>query len=125
LSNLLYVKRRALRLAKQEVASKLGVHEQVVGQWERGDHRPRVKYVPALVSFLRDDSWLPQYTFEDRLYRFRALRGWSQAAFGHWMGVDERTIGRWESGELPPDGRAREIDVQMNIAIRVNVQSRQ
>ncbi|MEP4163218.1 helix-turn-helix transcriptional regulator [Maricaulis sp.] len=113
LSNLLFVKRKTLQLSKKAVAGKLGVHVEVVGQWERGEHLPRVKYVPALVDFLGDDRWLPSDTFSDRLYRFRAMRGWSQEKLGTWLGVDGRTVGRWEDGAPLPEKRRRDFDRRM------------
>jgi transcriptional regulator with XRE-family HTH domain len=124
LSNLLFVKRKALQLSKKAVAKKLGVHVEVVGQWERSEHLPRVKYVPALIEFLGDDSWLPSDTFADRLYRFRAMRGWSQEKLGAWLGVDGRTVGRWEEGAPLPEARQQDLDRRMMCATSQERRSR-
>ncbi|MHA6287164.1 helix-turn-helix domain-containing protein [Maricaulis sp. CAU 1757] len=113
LSNLLFVRRKASGLSKRDVALELGVSPDVVGQWERGEHLPRVKYVPALVAFLKNDSWLPSSTFSERVRRFRALRGWCRSKLAAWIGVDARTIGRWENGAAPPVERQHIVDRQM------------
>ena len=89
-------------LSKRSVALKLGVTSNVITYWERGIHVPRIRYMPTIVSFLGDDTWLPIQTFADRLYKARALRGWSQAKFAAFIGYDERSVARWELGTLPP-----------------------
>ena len=89
-------------LSKRSVALKLGVTSDVIGYWERGNHLPRIHYMPAIISFLGDDTWLPVQTFADRLYKVRALRGWSQAKLAAFVGYDERSVARWESGTMPP-----------------------
>tara|TARA_R110002073_G_scaffold69054_6_gene171332 strand:- start:30174 stop:30596 length:423 start_codon:yes stop_codon:yes gene_type:complete len=101
LPDLLYRRRKSLGLRKHEVAEVLNVHKDVVGLWERGEHQPRVKYIPALIEFLGDESWLPNGSFEARLYRFRARRGWSQERLARWLGKDERSIRHWEGGNGP------------------------
>jgi len=40
------VRRKALRLSKREVASRIGVHHEVIGMWERGEHALRVNTFP-------------------------------------------------------------------------------
>lgn len=89
-------------LSKRSVALKIGVTSDVIGYWERGKHVPRIHYMPTIISFLGDDTWLPVQTFADRLYKVRALRGWPQAKLAAFFGYDERSVARWESGTLPP-----------------------
>ncbi|MFY0637991.1 helix-turn-helix domain-containing protein [Maricaulis maris] len=73
----------------------------MVGQWERGAHAPRIQYHPAIIEFLGHDGWLVDRTLADRIYKWRARKGWSQARLGQQIGVSERTIGRWERGIEP------------------------
>ena len=98
----LFQRRRALELTKREAADQLGVHIEMIGKWERGEHHPRAMHYPAIIAFLDDDSWLPHATLSEQLKRFRLLRGWSQKRLGEWLGYSERTIGRWEDGLAPP-----------------------
>jgi transcriptional regulator with XRE-family HTH domain len=37
----------------------------------------------------------------DRIREARLAKGWTQAALGSRMGVNERTVQRWQSGRLP------------------------
>ncbi|TGY88197.1 XRE family transcriptional regulator [Marinicauda algicola] len=83
------------------MAERIGVHHEMIGQWERAEHEPRCRYMPAIIEFLNDDTWLPALTFSDRLKRFRQSRGWSQKRLGKWLGCSERPIGRWEDGQYP------------------------
>tara|TARA_R110002095_G_scaffold126811_3_gene109887 strand:- start:6562 stop:7047 length:486 start_codon:yes stop_codon:yes gene_type:complete len=110
LPDLLYRRRKSLGLHKHEVAKILKVHKDVVGLWERGVNEPRVKYIPALIEFLGDESWLPNGSFDARLYRFRAQRGWSQERLARWLGKDERSIRQWEDGRFPENAELTRID---------------
>tara|TARA_R110002073_G_scaffold69054_6_gene171348 strand:- start:49371 stop:49856 length:486 start_codon:yes stop_codon:yes gene_type:complete len=110
LPDLLFRRRKSLGLHKHEVAETLKVHREVVGLWERGEHQPRVKYIPALIDFLQDDSWLPGGSFDARLYRFRAQRGWTQEQLARWLGKDERSIRQWEDGRFPENVELIRID---------------
>ena len=87
------------KLSKREVAQKIGVVAEVIGKWERGEHVPRVHYMLAILNFLGDDTWLPDRSFADRLFKFRARHGWSQAKLAGFVGYDERSVARWEAGD--------------------------
>ena len=52
----LFQRRRALELTKREAADRLGVHIEMIGKWERGEHHPRAMHYPAIIAFLGDDS---------------------------------------------------------------------
>jgi len=88
-------------LTKLAAAKRLGVCVDVVGQWERGEHAPRIRYHPAIIDFLGTDEWLEGRTLADRIRKCRARKGWTQAGFGQQIGVSERTITRWERGFAP------------------------
>ncbi len=101
LPNLLYKRRNSLKLSKGSVAKIIGVDRDVIGHWESGKHQPRVKYLPAIIRFLEDDSWLSGASSADRLKRFRALKGWSRERLARWLGQDVRHIRGMENGEDP------------------------
>jgi putative acetyltransferase len=98
LPRLLREARLGAGLTKREAAKRLGVCVDVVGQWERGEHAPRIHYYPILIEFLGNDDWLEDRTLADRIRKCRARNGWSQAMLGHQIGVSETTIARWEKG---------------------------
>ena len=102
LPRLLFQRRRALGLTKRETAKRLGVHVEMVGKWERGEHHPRAMHYPAIIAFLGDDSWVTAATSAERIKRFRLLRGWSQKRLGEELGCSPRAVHRWESGQSPP-----------------------
>jgi transcriptional regulator with XRE-family HTH domain len=99
LPKLLYKRRKALGLNKRQVAEMLGVHRDMIGLWESSTHQPRVKYLPAIIRFLGDASWLSGANPSERLKRFRAVKGWSQERLAKWLGQNERHIRRLEDGE--------------------------
>ncbi|WP_339749027.1 helix-turn-helix transcriptional regulator [uncultured Maricaulis sp.] len=73
----------------------------------------RVKYIPALIDFLPDDSWLPDGSFDARLYRFRAQRRWSLERMAKWLGKNERSVRKWEDGRYPDPAELAQIDGKM------------
>ena len=44
--------------------------------------------------------WL-RHSLSEHIRRIRYEHGWTQAQFGERLGVDERTIRRWEQGQNP------------------------
>ena len=44
--------------------------------------------------------WL-RLSLSEHIRRIRYEHGWTQAQFGERLGVDERTIRRWEKGQSP------------------------
>ncbi|MFT6461112.1 MAG: transcriptional regulator with XRE-family HTH domain [Maricaulis maris] len=91
-------------LTKREAARRLGVCVDVIRQWERGEHLPRIQYFPAIIDFLGNDDWLLERSFADRIRKHRARNGWSQARLSQKIGVSERAIGCWERGLEPTAG---------------------
>lgn len=106
LPRLLYKRRRELGLSKRQVAQRLGVCVDMVGKWERGEHEPRVMYMPAIFDFLGEAHEFAGGPLPDRLKRFGTLQGWSKERLGKWLGCSERTVGRIEAGD-PPTPRLR------------------
>jgi DNA-binding transcriptional regulator YiaG len=113
LPNLLYKKRKVLGLSKTATAQQLGVHREMVGHWERGQHEPRVKYGPAIIRFLGDDTWLADGSFADRLHRCRMIMGWTRDALARYLGCDAKSVRDWEGGMAPSPHRQAEIDARL------------
>ncbi len=113
LPNLLYQKRNILGLSKAAAAEQLGVHREMVGHWERGQHEPRVKYGPAIIRFLGDDTWLADGSFAERLHRCRMIMGWTRDALARYLGCDAKFVCDWESGMAPSPDRQIAIDARL------------
>ncbi len=110
LPRLLREARLGMGLTKREAARRLGVCVDVVGQWERGAHVPRIQYHPAIIEFLGHDDWLNGRTLADRMRRCRARMGWTQARLGQLIGASETTIARWEGGQSPSASKRGRVE---------------
>jgi transcriptional regulator with XRE-family HTH domain len=122
----LFRRRRALGLSKRVLAEQLGVHHEMIGKWERGEHEPRVSYWPAITEFLgarpnKDEVG----EFSERIRQVRYRLGWSQQKMACQLGVDERTVARWELGTLPRPSRRDRLAARIeSLACSKNVNCR-
>jgi DNA-binding transcriptional regulator YiaG len=48
-------------------------------------------------------------TTPEDIVRIREKRGWSQHALGDFVGVDQGTVSKWESGKVKPSGPAQKL----------------
>ena len=48
-------------------------------------------------------------TTPEKIIEVREKRGWSQQALGEFLGVDQGTISKWESGKAKPSGPAQKL----------------
>ena len=48
-------------------------------------------------------------TTPDDIIRLREKRGWSQQALGDFVGVDQGTVSKWESGKVKPSRPAQKL----------------
>ena len=110
---LIYEKRTQGGITKRNLAKKWRVHPEVVGLWERGEHCPRVRYMPAIIAFIGHANWLPDTTFANRLFKHRMLQGLPKDGLADLLGVDPRTIARWERGQFPSSQKQTEIDLYL------------
>lgn len=97
-----------LGLTQGAVATKIGVIEASVWNWEDGRVEPELRYLPAILAFLGGDPRPEPKTMGARLVRFRTARGWSQKRLAEELKVDPSTLARWERGEIQPRGAFRE-----------------
>jgi transcriptional regulator with XRE-family HTH domain len=110
---LIFERRTQGGITKRHLAKKWRVYPEVVGLWERGEHSPRVHYMPAIIAFIGHADWLPDTTFANRLFKHRMLHGLPKDELADLLGVDPRTIARWERGQFPSSQRQKEIDLYL------------
>ncbi len=89
-----------LSLTQEETAERLGVNAWTVLNWETGQSKPEIRFIPALVSFLGyDPEPVETGTLAGRLVAKRRELGWSQRAAARSLGIDPCTWAGWEQGE--------------------------
>ncbi|WP_412064011.1 helix-turn-helix domain-containing protein [Rhizobium sp. SYY.PMSO] len=54
-------------------------------------------------------------TTPEDIVRIREKRGWSQRTLGDFVGVDQGTISKWESGKAKPSGPAQKLLDRLSI----------
>ena len=96
-----HIRRRRLMLSltQEETAERLGVNAWTVLNWETGQSKPEIRFIPALVSFLGyDPEPVETGTLAGRLVAKRRELGWSQRAAARSLGIDPGTWAGWELG---------------------------
>jgi transcriptional regulator with XRE-family HTH domain len=104
-------RQRILRgLLQKEVANEIGVDPFTVLNWERGKCEPKIRFIPAITTFLGYCPWTAPATPGDRFRMTREGLGLSQAQAASLVGCDPATLSRWETGERrPPVGYRRRL----------------
>jgi transcriptional regulator with XRE-family HTH domain len=104
-----HIRRRRLDLGltQREAAKQMGVKFGALKLWERGRFDPTVSSLPRVAEFLGYEPKPKPSSFAQRLSWHRQVRGLSQAAMARQLGVNPRTLSRWESGEREPAGELR------------------
>jgi len=92
-------KRLDLGLIQKEAASRIGVSEATVYNWERNASAPQVKQLPGVVRFLGHYPYPPAGSFSDKLMAVRRKLGLSRKAMATRLGVDPTTLASWEKGK--------------------------
>ena len=103
----LRARRRALGLLQKEAAVQLGVCQETVIHWEKGQTQPEIGLWPAVIRFLGYDPAPPPTTFAARLLAARRRLGLPRKEAALRLGVDDGTLGRWERGQGKPNPRLR------------------
>jgi transcriptional regulator with XRE-family HTH domain len=97
-----HIRRRRLMLSltQEETAERLGVNAWTVLNWETGQSKPEIRFIPALIGFLGyDPEPVDTGTLAGRLVAKRRELGWSQRAAARSLGIDPDTWAGWEQGE--------------------------
>ena len=100
-------RRRELGLRRVDAAPLLGVAQETLGNWERERTEPEDRLYPAIIQYLGREPWNNSASLPEALVAERRRRGLSIAAASIAIGIDEGTLGRWESGEWKPQPRSR------------------
>ncbi len=104
-------RRLDLKLLQKEVGQRTGGSVSDVWNWENNRVTPAVKFIPAIIAFLRYNPMPEPMALPERLVWFRQGRGWTQKVFAKVLGVDQTTLAGWERGERTPTGRFRTLVV--------------
>ena len=104
-----HVKRRCLELGLRQVdvASRLGVSEWTILNWERGKTVPAVGLTPRIIEFLGYDPHLIPETLGQRLVAAGRVLGLSRKRLAKLLGIDEGTVRRWEGDRCKPGSGLR------------------
>jgi DNA-binding transcriptional regulator YiaG len=93
-------RRLALSITQEEAAVLLKVNAWTVLNWETGQSKPEIRFIPALVSFLGyDPEPVDTGMLAGRLMAKRRELGWPQRVAARSLGVDPDTWAGWEQGE--------------------------
>jgi transcriptional regulator with XRE-family HTH domain len=91
-----------LGLLQRDLASRLGVGDMTVGNWELGKERPGIRHTAAILAFLGYDPEPPADSLPGRLRAVRRRLGLTQAELAARLGQDEHQVCRWEGGRQKP-----------------------
>jgi transcriptional regulator with XRE-family HTH domain len=96
-----HVRRRRLMLSitQEETAARLGVNAWTVLNWETGETKPAIQFIPALIRFLGyDPEPVDTGTLAGRLVAKRRELGLSQREAARSLDIDPGTWAGWELG---------------------------
>lgn len=92
-------RRLILSISQEEAALRLGVNPWTVLNWERGQTKPAIQFIPALIRFLGyDPEPVETGTLAGRLVSKRRELGLSRGGAARSLGIDPGTWAGWELG---------------------------
>ena len=92
-------RRLMISLTQEETAERLGVNAWTVLNWETGQTKPAIQFIPALVEFLGyDPEPVDEGTLAGKLVSKRRELGLSQREAARCLAIDPRTWAGWELG---------------------------
>jgi transcriptional regulator with XRE-family HTH domain len=99
-------RRLDLKLLQKQAATRIGVHELTITNWERNATVPAIRHIPAIIRFLGYDPQSSTTSLPERLAASRKALGLSQRKMAERLGVDPATIKNWEAGRHQPTGKS-------------------
>ncbi|MES2672410.1 MAG: helix-turn-helix transcriptional regulator [Pseudomonadota bacterium] len=101
-----------LAITQEEAAARLGVNAWTVHNWETGQSKPAIQFIPALVLFLGyDPEPVDVGTLAGRLVGKRRELGLSQREAARVLGIDPGTWAGWELGaRIVREGHRRAVE---------------
>lgn len=94
-----------LGLFQKDVASRLGVNESTILNWENNACAPAIRFIPRIVGFLGYDPYPVPRTLGEALLAKRRHVGLSRKRMAKTLAIDEGTLARWEKGASRPTGK--------------------
>lgn len=89
--------RLVLLITQEDAALRLGVNAWTVHNWEVGQTKPAIQFIPALVAFLGyDPEPVEMGTLAGRLVAKRRELGLSQREAARYLAIDPGTWAGWE-----------------------------
>jgi DNA-binding XRE family transcriptional regulator len=88
-----------LSITQEEAAARLGVNAWTIHNWEVGETKPAIQFIPTLVAFLGyDPEPVDQRTLAGRLVAKRRELGLSQWEAARSLQIDPSSWAGWELG---------------------------
>jgi transcriptional regulator with XRE-family HTH domain len=92
-------RRQLLSITQEEAAARLGVNAWTILNWETGQTKPAIQFIPALVGFLGyDPEPVEEGSLAGRLIAKRRELGLSQRDAARSLQIDPGTWAGWELG---------------------------
>lgn len=106
-----HIKKRRLdlRLSTRKAATRMGVSQSTVTDWETGRSSPAVRAIPAVIAFLGYDPYPAPQTEGERVRAKRRQLGLTRKGLADLLGVDQETVARWEGEEPKRPQRKRRL----------------
>jgi transcriptional regulator with XRE-family HTH domain len=95
-------RRLNLGLLQKQVAKQIGCNTASIVNWEKGYRHPDIRFIPAIIAFLRYNPIPKPEGIPAQLRWARGCLGWSQVEAAMFLGCDESSVSAWELGEHRP-----------------------
>jgi DNA-binding XRE family transcriptional regulator len=90
-------------LYQTDLAKQIGVDPESIGNWEDCSRLPRIKYIPALITFLGFYPFDHETdTLGGKFTRYKNEHGLSDRNLAKLLGLDEGTVVRWVRNKRVP-----------------------
>lgn len=99
-------RRRERKQSRIDAAAEMGVAAETLGNWENGRSQPEDRLYPSIIRYLGREPWSEPASLSEALIAERRRRGLSITGAATVIGIDEGTLGRWESGVWKPQARS-------------------
>jgi len=99
-------RRLDLKLTKRQLSLKFHVYDTTIYLWERNKVQPSLAQIPKIIELLGRDPFEKETDkFGEKIQKYRQVHGLSRKILAEQIGVDQSTLGGWESGEHQPTKR--------------------
>ena len=96
-----------LKLYQKDLVHFFGVTETTIHNWETNKHYPPVRFHPRMMEFLGYCPYKPAQSMAEKLKAIRVtLLGLTRKEMAKKIGVDEKTLMRWERDGRQPANRS-------------------